>query len=113
MVKTTSPMHHIQLKKRIHFKHEQYPHPDKFKRLIDKLIYAIALFGPIVSIPQILKIYLYQNASGVSTFTWIGYLIGSIFWLTYGILHKEKPIVFSSVLWIIIEILIFIGTIIY
>jgi len=106
-------MHHLHIRKRIDLKKEKYPHPDKFKRLIDNLIYVIALFGPIVSIPQIIKIYFYQNASGVSTFTWTGYLIGSIFWLIYGIIHKEKPIIFSSILWIIIEIFIFIGTIIY
>jgi len=106
-------MHHLHKRKRIHQKFEKYPHPNPLKRIIDKAIYGIALFGPIVSIPQILKIYLYQNAAGVSLFTWAGYLIGSIFWILYGTLHNEKPIVFSSILWVIIEILILIGIIIY
>jgi MtN3 and saliva related transmembrane protein len=108
-----SARHHLHKRERIYKKFEKYPHPNKFKRLVDKLIYGIALFGPVVSIPQILKIYLYQNAAGVSLFTWIGYLIGSIFWIIYGALHKEKPIVFSSSLWIVIELLVIAGILIY
>ena len=31
----------------------------------------------------------------------------------YGIVHKEKPIIFSSIMWIILDIFIVVGVIIY
>ena len=100
---------HLHLRKRIHQKHEKFPHPNKWKRFMDKFIYFIAIFGPLIAIPQVLKIWYNQNSSGVSILTWSGYLLGGIFWLIYGLMHKEKPIVITNSLWIIVEIFIIIG----
>ena len=33
--------HHFHRRKRIHLKHEKYPHPNKWKRLIDKISQAV------------------------------------------------------------------------
>ena len=69
--------------------------------------------GPIVTIPQLIEIWLNKNASGVSVISWIAYLVGAMFWLFYGLVHREKPIIFTYGVWIVIDILIVIGTIIY
>ena len=42
----TEAIHHYHKRKRVHKKLEKYPHPDKFKRFFDKLIYFIGVFGP-------------------------------------------------------------------
>lgn len=34
-----------------------------------------------------------QDISGVCLVAWTGFLTGSFFWLFYGIIHREKPIV--------------------
>ena len=109
----TSVKHHIHIRKRIYQNLEKYPHPNKWKRFVDRFIYVTAIFGPLVSIPQILKIWAEKDASGISFITWLGFLFGAIFWLFYGIMHKEKPIILSSLLWIIVEIFILIGILIY
>ena len=69
MFKHTSPLHHLHTRKRIHLNHEKFPHPDKFKRFLDKVIYAVGIIGPIMTIPQITKIWFEQNADGVSVIT--------------------------------------------
>jgi len=38
-------------------KEEPYPHPNKWKRLMDKLIYFAGVLGPIMTIPQLSKIW--------------------------------------------------------
>lgn len=80
---------------------------------MDKVIYVIATFGPVMTIPQLIKIWVEKNAIGVSALTWSAYLIVAIFWLIYGKMHNEKPIIYSSILWIIAESLVVIGAIIY
>lgn len=80
---------------------------------IDHIIYAIALISPIMTIPQVVKIFAEQNASGVSAMTWLTYVITSAFWVFYGILHNEKPIIYSNILWVFLSFLIVIGTMIY
>ena len=102
--------HHIHKRKEIHTKNQN---PKKFKKTIDYLIYAVAILAPIMTIPQVLKIWVYQNASGISLISWTSYLIFAFVWLSYGIVHKEKPIIITNILWIIMKIFVVIGTIKY
>ena len=113
MVYDSHGLHHFHRRKRIHQKHEKYPHPNKWKGIMDKLIFVVGVAGPIVTLPQILKIWIEQNATGVSVVSWIAYLILATFWLIYGIMHKEKPIIVAYTGWIIAELLVIIGTFIY
>jgi uncharacterized protein with PQ loop repeat len=106
-------MHHFQKRKRIYQEHEPYPHPNKWKRTVDTLIYPIVMFGPVMTIPQLWNIWIDKNAAGVSAISWGAYMVTSTFWLIYGIMHKEKPIIFSSCLWIILQALIVLGTLMY
>lgn len=89
------------------------PSRNKLKGFMDTIIYIVAVLGPLIAIPQVLKIWHVQDASGVSLLTWIGYLLGGFFWLTYGFLHKEKPIIITNALWIFVQIFIIIGIIRY
>ena len=113
MVLFTRVLHHLHLRKRIHQNLEQYPHPDKWKNFLDKLIYLVGVSGPIMTLPQLYKIWIEQNASGVSLVSWSWYLIIAFIWSLYGIVHKEKPIIVTNALWIFIEIFIVLGIIIY
>lgn len=106
-------LHHFHRRKRIYQKHEPYPHPDKFKRFIDKSIYFVALFGIVMTLPQITKIWVEKNAAGVSAASWTAYTITAMFWLIYGVAHKEKPIIVTNSLWIVLEVLIVVGALIY
>ncbi len=106
-------LYHPHRRKRIHQKHEPYPHTNKLKRAIDRIIYAIIFIGPIMTIPQVTNIWIDHNAGGVSAISWFTYLIVACFWLFYGSLHKEKPIIVSATIWIFLDILIVIGTLIY
>lgn len=106
-------MHHFHIRKRIHQKHEPYPHPEKWKKFVDKAIYAVAIFGPLMTLPQVIKIWVEKNAAGVSAITWTAYLLVAVFWLIYGIMHKEKPIIVMNSLWIFLEIFVVAGILIY
>ncbi len=109
----TLGLHHFHVRKRIHQKYEKFPHPNKLKRIVDKLIYGITFFGIIMTLPQLQKIWLEHNAAGVSALSWSAYSIASAFWLTYGILHREKPIIFANFFYLILNSLVVVGTLIY
>ncbi len=105
--------HHLHTRKRIYKNLEPYPNPNKWKRLMDKLIYAAGIIGPLTIIPQLIKVWFEKNASGVSIISWIAFLIGACFWLVYGIMHKEKPIIFTYLIWIIFQAFLILGIILY
>jgi len=106
-------LHHFHIRKRIHKHHEPYPHPDTFKNAMDKAIYLVAIIGPSFTIPQMLKIWVTQNAVGVSAVSWGAFMLVSLFWLVYGILHREKPIVVANLFYLIFQTMVFIGTVFY
>ena len=113
MVQGGLGLYHFHKRKRIHQGYESHHHPEISKRLIDKLIYVVAVLGPIMTIPQLIKIWVDKNAAGVSVLSWSSYLVIAIFWLIYGIVHKEKPLIITYTLWIILEAFIVIGVTLY
>ncbi len=97
-----------------HILHHIFRRKNKLLRKeIDHIIYVVAFIGPIMTIPQIFKVWVEQNPSGVSLLTWSTYTITAFFWGVYGVVHKDKPLMLSSLLWILFDALIVIGILVY
>ncbi len=109
----TDGVHHFHKRKRIHLKKEKYPHPNKWKRMLDKIIYVVGVVGPLMTLPQLYNIWVLKNAAGVSVLSWGAYALIAVVWLIYGFAHNEKPIVVNSSLWILLEVMVVIGTLMY
>ena len=107
------PIHHKHKRKRIHIGHEKYPHPNKLKNFVDKLIYVVGVFVPAMSLIQVHKIYAEKTADGISMIAYCGFFAANLVWLLYGFLHKEKPIVLMYILLAVFNFAVIIGTIIY
>lgn len=88
-------------------------HKKRTVRIIDDWVMAIGVLSPLTSLPQVIQILETKNAEGVSTLTWLLYMVLGFFWLLYGIAHKEKVIIVNNLLWIILELMIVILSIIY
>ena len=106
-------LHHFHRRKRIYLNHEHYPHPNKWKRLMDRLIYFVGVIVPLMTVPQVAKVWIDKNVQGISVITWFTYTIASFFWFIYGIMHKEKPIILASFLLFIFDAFVVIGAMIY
>ena len=85
----------------------------KPKVWIDKIIFIFGVAGPILTLPQVYKIWHYHTAAGVSAFSWAAMALISILWIMYGLVHKDKPITYTYILWLFINSAVAIGAIIY
>ncbi len=83
------------------------------KSIFDKLVYLAGLVMVILTLPQVKNVWMDKNTAGVSGVTWGTYFLGAVIWFAYGIKHKEKPIIFMYLAWMILDALIFIGTLVY
>lgn len=106
-------LHHINQRKRLHQKSEQFPNPHPGIRFLDRFLIVIAVLGPIISIPQIIALYNAQSADGFAFITWFMYLLLNVPWIVYGFVHREKPIIAAYLLWFISNLLMVIGIILY
>ena len=87
--------------------------PTRSQKLIDTFIYAAVVMGPIMTLPQVIKIWVNKNASGVSFVSWTSFSVLSLVWITYGIIHKEKPIIYMNLALVIAQSLVALGAFIY
>lgn len=113
MSNPSSSFHHYHIRKRIYKAKEPFPHPDKGKRILDNMIYGAAILAPIMNLPQFFKIWLDQDATGVSLTSWASFSLFSLIWLVYGIVHKERPIIIMNFMLMIIQAGIAAGVVLY
>lgn len=97
------------------YRHDLHKHKKKLAKqlgiLIDKSIYVIGISSVAVNIPQLWDIWVEKNTSGVSLVSWTGFFLGSIFWLGYGWIHEEMPIIVVNGLLVFIQAGIILGLI--
>jgi len=101
--------HHILKRKKLKSGLRRNQHQKILTIIIDRLVYLSAFLGVFANIPQLTKIWIDKSVSGVSIITWIGFLVGSLFWLSYGIVHKETPIIITNGLYVTIQLFIVLG----
>jgi uncharacterized protein with PQ loop repeat len=67
----------------------------------------------IMTIPQILTIWIGRNAGGVSLISWASYLFTACLWFVYGLRKRDKTIYLACVGWIILDAAVVIGIVVY
>lgn len=106
-------LHHISKRKRVHKNLEEYPHPKRWIRWLDRILMLVAILGPVSALPQVIKIFLEKSAQGVSFVSWFLWLVLGVPWLIYGFVHKEKPIILAYTLWTFMHSAVILGIILY
>lgn len=80
---------------------------------IDNIVYLAVFIGPLVNIPQLLKVWIEHSVTGVSILTWAGLASISLLWLWYGVYHKEKPLIIMNAALLAFQIFILLGVLLY
>lgn len=106
-------IHHMHMRKRLHEQLQEFPHPNKWVNLLDKLLLIMAVFGPAMNVPQAIQIFVTKNASGLSLLSFICFAFFDVFWCIYGIVHKENPIIIGYALWFLTNLGVVVGILMY
>ena len=87
---------HLQLRKRLYKNLEPYPHPEKFKRYFDRLMFIVGTLAPCALLPQVFQVFVEHQVAGLAILSWC--LLGGIntLWAMYGFLHRERPILIAN-----------------
>lgn len=85
----------------------------KVRSWFDYFMYAVAMATPLVLLPQVLRLFADKTAAGLSIETW--FLLGclNVFWIVYGLAHREPPIYLGNFLVGILNFIIVYGIILY
>lgn len=86
---------------------------EKGAHILDKVILPIAMISPLMTVPQVLQVWVDGKVEGVSVTTWSAYALGTLFWTLYGLAHKEKPIFYANFFLFIFDVVIVLGVLLH
>lgn len=80
---------------------------------VDRMVYVLGTLGVLIFVPQLIVVWTQKDISGVSVMSWFGMCAASTLWLIYGVVHREKPIMFANTLALVVQGLIILGILVH
>jgi len=80
---------------------------------LEQTLRVLSVVTMLMTIPQVLIIWVSHNASAVSLASWSAYLISACLWFVYGIRKRDKTIYVACVGWIVLDAAIVVGVVLY
>ena len=78
-----------------------------------RVLGGMSIFTMLMTIPQVLTIWVSHQAAGVSVLSWSAYLLSAILWFWYGLQKRDRNIYLPCVGWVGLDSAVIIGAIIY
>ena len=78
-----------------------------------RLLGGMSIFTLVMSIPQILAIWVHRQAAGVSVVSWSAYLLSALLWFWYGLQQRDRNIYLPCIGWIALDIAVVAGALVY
>jgi len=80
---------------------------------LERILRAFSLFTMLMTVPQVLSIWIRRDAHNVSLLSWGAYLLSASLWFVYGIRKHDKTIYLACIGWILLDLAIVVGVIAY
>src|SRR5260370_10759975 len=80
---------------------------------LERVLRGISVFTLLMTVPQVLTIWVGRDAHSVSLTSWAAYLLAASLWFVYGLRKHDKTIYLACVGWILLDAAIVIGIVIY
>ena len=78
-----------------------------------RLLGGMSIFTMLMTLPQVLTIWLGHMAAGVSILSWSAYLLSALLWLWFGIKKGDRNIYLPCIGWIGLDAAVIVGAIVY
>lgn len=73
----------------------------------DKFVLTMSFIQPMSGIPQAITIW--TGSGQASLLSWILFAIFGVVMLSYGLIHRIKPIIVTNIIWTAIDLVIIVG----
>jgi uncharacterized protein with PQ loop repeat len=80
---------------------------------LEKVLRLLSVVTMLLTVPQVLTIWLGQNAGGVSLISWSAYLFSAGLWFFYGLRKRDKTIYLACIGWIVLDGAVVLGVLVH
>jgi uncharacterized protein with PQ loop repeat len=88
---------------------EAFPSETTLRRLLG----GMSVFTLVMTVPQVLTIWVGREAAGVSVLSWGAYLLSAMLWFWFGIQKRDKNIYLPCIGWIGLNGAVVAGALVY
>jgi len=74
---------------------------------------GMSIFTMVMTVPQVLDIWVGHQAAGVSILSWSAYLVSAVLWLWFGIRRRDRNIYLPCLGWIALDSAVIAGAVVY
>lgn len=78
-----------------------------------RVLGGLSIFTLLMTVPQVLTIWIGRQAAGVSVWSWGAYLLSALLWFWFGLLKRDKNIYLPCIGWIVLNSAVIAGAIVY
>jgi uncharacterized protein with PQ loop repeat len=78
-----------------------------------RVLGGMSVFTLLMTVPQVLTIWIGREAAGVSVLSWSAYLLSAILWFWFGIQKRDKNIYLPCIAWIGLDGAVIVGAVVY
>jgi len=83
------------------------------EKAMKQLLGGMSIFTLVMTVPQILAIWVSRQAAGVSLLSWSAYFISALVWFWYGVQKHDRNIYLPCIGWLLLDGAVIAGTVIY
>lgn len=80
---------------------------------LSRVLGGMSIFTMLMTVPQVLTIWVGHQAAGVSVVSWSAYLLSAILWFWYGLQKRDKNIYMPCVGWVGLDAAVIVGAFVY
>ena len=80
---------------------------------LEKVLRFLSVATMLMTVPQVLTIWIGRDASGVSLVAWASYLFSACLWFVNGLRKKDKTIYLACIGWVVLDTAVVIGVVVY
>lgn len=80
---------------------------------LERTLRVLSVVTMLMTVPQVLTIWIGGNASGISLVSWAAYLFSACLWFAYGVQKRDRTIYLACIGWIVLDAAIVVGVIVH
>jgi uncharacterized protein with PQ loop repeat len=80
---------------------------------LEKILRGLSVFTMLMTVPQVLTIWIGRDAAGVSLVSWLAYLLSACLWFVYGLQKGDKTIYLACVGWVALDAAVVVGVLVH
>ena len=83
------------------------------EKVMKQLLGAMSIFTLVMTVPQILTIWVGREAAGVSLLSWSAYFVSALIWFWYGVQRRDRNIYLPCIGWLLLDGAVIAGAVVY